>query len=322
MMSQHQSSGMPSRVQARLLPDRRRLHLHDGPIDLIIEAFGPPDAVACAYTAATRRMSGLLDELCAELPALRRQALATGSPLTGAVARRMYRAVRPHAARGFITPMAAVAGSVASEILGAMRAACGDTLDKAYVNNGGDIALHLRQGQSFTAGLAACPDRFDRLTPDVRGTATIHADDGVEGIATSGAPGRSFSLGIADAVTILARDAAGADAAATVIANAVDLPDHQGIVRVPAEDLQPGSDLGRRLVTRHVPMLSGREISDALEAGMGVALDLHDEGLIFGAALHLQGFTRVTGRHFAPADSHFINHHQPRISHSKGIRHG
>lgn len=321
MTGRNQALGMPSRLQARLLPDQRRLHLQDGPIDLVIEAFGAPDVVACAYRAATRRMSGLLDELCAELPALRSQACPAGSPLTGAIARRMYGAVRPYAARGFITPMAAVAGSVATEILDAMRTACGDTIDKAYVNNGGDIALHLRQAQSFTAGLAFCPDRFDRLTPDLLGTATIRTDDGIGGIATSGAPGRSYSLGIADAVTVLARGAAGADAAATIIANAVDLPDHRGIVRVPADDLEPGSDLGHRPVTRRVPVLSGREIAAALEAGMAVALDLRDEGLILGAALHLQGHTRAIGHHFALEDGPFLNHHQPRIYPSKGIRH-
>ncbi len=31
---------MGERAQIRLLPDGRRLHLHDGPIDLIVEAFG------------------------------------------------------------------------------------------------------------------------------------------------------------------------------------------------------------------------------------------------------------------------------------------
>ena len=67
----------------------------------------------------------------------------------------------------------------------------------------------------------------------------------MRGIATSGWRGRSFSLGIADAVTVLADRAAAADAAATIIANAVDLPGHPAIVRVPACELAPDSDLGR-----------------------------------------------------------------------------
>ena len=86
----------------------------------------------------------------------------------------------------------------------------------------------------------------------------IDADDPARGIATSGRHGRSFSLGIADAVTVLARTASQADAAATIIANAVDLPGHPAIVRCPANELQPDSDLGARLVTRDVGALGGK----------------------------------------------------------------
>ena len=85
--------------------------------------------------------------------------------------------------------------------------------------------------------------------PTVLGKVTVRAHEPIRGVATSGRHGRSFSLGIADAVTVLAADAAGADAAATVIANAVDLPGHPAIKRVPASDLEPESDLGSRLIT-------------------------------------------------------------------------
>ena len=34
---------MKSRAQIRMLPDGRRLHLHDGPIDLIVEVTGTKD---------------------------------------------------------------------------------------------------------------------------------------------------------------------------------------------------------------------------------------------------------------------------------------
>ena len=132
--------------------------------------------------------------------------------------------------------------------------------------------------------------------PDARGlmrTMVIHADDPSRGIATSGRHGRSFSLGIADAVTVLARTASQADAAATIIANAVDLPGHPAIVRCPAYDLQPDSDLGARLVTRDVGALSAGEIDDALEAGAACARRLLAAGLIDGAALRLQGETVV-----------------------------
>lgn len=271
----------------RLLPDGRRVHLHDGPIDLILEAWGQPAAVRAAHRAAAARMNGLLDELCEELAILRAPVGPLSPVPIGLVATRMRAAVLPYAADGFITPMAAVAGAVAETVLAAMVAAA--PLDRAYVNNGGDIALHLAAGESFTTGLIDRPDR-----PSLIGQALIRAEDGVRGIATSGWHGRSFSLGIADAVTILAREAADADAAATIVANAVDL-DHPGIVRVPADSLDPNSDLGARLVTRDVPALTAAEQDRALESGLLRAAGLIAAGRIVAASLHLQGVTRTIG---------------------------
>ncbi|GLR86108.1 UPF0280 family protein [Bradyrhizobium iriomotense] len=274
--------------QIALLSDGRRLHLQDGPIDLIVEARGTEHRVRVAYEAAARRFNGLLDELCSELTELRKAALPAQSCLQGVVARRMSAAVVPYAVDCFITPMAAVAGSVAEEILSAMLNAA--QLDQAYVNNGGDIALHLGEGERFTIGLMDRPDR-----DGVMRTMTIGADDPVRGIATSGRHGRSFSLGIADAVTVLAATASQADAAATVIANAVDLPGHPAVKRRPANEIQPDSDLGARLVTRDVGALSQTEIREALESGAECARQLFDRGLIEGAVLRLCGDMLVIG---------------------------
>ena len=274
--------------QIRFLSDSRRLHLQDGPIDLIVEASGSEANVRLAYGAATRRFTGLLDELCEELPLLRKAADPACCLLRGKVARRMHDAVTPFAADCFITPMAAVAGSVAEEILAAMTESA--RLARAYVNNGGDIALHLADKEQFTVGLADRPD-----APGLLRTMIVHADDPTRGVATSGRHGRSFSLGIADAVTILARTASQADAAATIVANAVDLPGHPAIVRCPARDLQPDSDLGALPVTRDVGELSRGEIDDALAAGAVSARKLLAAGLIEGAALRLKGELIVVG---------------------------
>jgi ApbE superfamily uncharacterized protein (UPF0280 family) len=272
--------------QIAMLSDGKRLHLQDGPIDLIIEARGSEAKVRAAYAAAARRFTGLLDELCGELPALRKAADLVRCELKGIVAQRMHDAVAPYASEHFITPMAAVAGAVAEEILGAMLAAA--PLDRAYVNNGGDIALHLASGEQFTVGMVDRPDQ-----PGPMRTTVIESGDPARGIATSGRHGRSFSLGIADAVTVLARTAAQADAAATIIANAVDLPGHPAIIRCPAHDLQPDSDLGARLVTRDVGWLEQGEIAAALDAGAATARALLACGLIESAALRLHGKTRI-----------------------------
>jgi ApbE superfamily uncharacterized protein (UPF0280 family) len=182
--------------------------------------------------------------------------------------------------------MAAVAGSVAEEILESMVAAA--ALTRVFVNNGGDIALHLSEGASYEIGLVTRPD-----APKLFSTAMISHADPVRGLATSGWRGRSFSLGIADAVTVLAPAASIADAAATLIANAVDLPGHPAITRFPARDLQPDNDLGGRLVTRGVGPLTLNEIAMALDAGVAFAANLVAQGTIIACALHLQGETRM-----------------------------
>jgi hypothetical protein len=200
----------------------------------------------------------------------------------------MHDAVAPFAGEHFITPMAAVAGSVAEEVLGAMLKAA--PLQRAYVNNGGDIALHLTAARQFSIGLMDRPDQYGMMR-----TLVIDADDAARGIATSGRHGRSFSFGIADAVTVLAQTASRADAAATIIANAVDLPGHPAIVRCPADQLQPDSDLGGRLVTRDVGKLSYGEIELALATGAACARKLLAAGLIEGAILRLLGETAEVG---------------------------
>lgn len=265
---------MTARPAAALLPDGRRLHLHHGPIDLILEAWGP-ECDAC-YAQAVRRFETVLTGLVAELPALRTP-LSPGHRFKDPVAARMARAVDRHADI-FVTPMAAVAGAVADEILDSLIA--GRQVPKAYVNNGGDIAFHLTPGESLSV-----------LAP--AGTIKIDFDDSVRGLATSGAGGRSHSLGIADAVTVAARSAVDADVAATLIANAVDLPSHPAIERVPARALSPDSDLGDRPVTVAVGLLSKEDVDSALARGESLARRFRSEGRILEAVLSLKGCSRV-----------------------------
>ena len=265
------------------------LHLQQGPIDLIIHAWGTPHAVRTAYAAAAEAFPAILPALCDELPLLRTR-LPAPTP-KGAIARAMHAACLPHAAL-FITPMAAVAGSVADAMLAVMTESA--PLDRAFVNNGGDIAFHLAPGQSLRCGLVT-----DLAAPALDGLCILTHAHPSRGIATSGRAckgqgGRSFSLGIADAVTVLARTAAAADAAATVIGNAVDLPGHPAIHRRPARDIDPDSDLGDRLVAWDIDPLPPGMIAKALDAGRRVADALLQAGLIDGALLALRGQAAAT----------------------------
>lgn len=277
-------------MQAQRKPmDAQRWHFQHGPIDLVISADGDAAALASAHAAAWQRFEQVLPELVQELPQLRQavSSKATDCPLKGPVARRMWQACRPFA-MDFITPMAAVAGSVAQEIIACYQR---PGIARAWVNNGGDIAMHLTPGQSLKVGLYADIARLDvaqlqdQLLLD--GQFSVEAAMPVRGVATSGWRGRSFSMGIADSVTVLARTAAQADAAATVIANAVNVKDAR-VQRAPAASLKDDSDLGQRLVTTGVPPLPPALVLQALQAGLATARALQSEGLIDSALLVCQ----------------------------------
>ncbi|MCM5572164.1 UPF0280 family protein [Burkholderiaceae bacterium FT117] len=293
-----------------------RWHFSHGPIDLVIGADGEPAAVRAAHEAAWARFATVLQELVGELPALRAPLLPAaiedgqaGSrcPLRGPVARQMWAACLPFADE-FITAMAAVAGAVADEIVASYRR---PGIARAWVNNGGDIALHLAEGNSARVGLFADLARLAPLSGIVPGRGAPLGLDGrfeigaampVRGIATSGWRGRSFSLGIADSVTVLAGTAAQADAAATMVANAVDVDDPR-IVRRAASELRDDTDLGDRLVVVDVPTLGRTAVAHALHAGVRRARDLHGRGLLRAAVLVCQGQAAVVGEPGARPDA-------------------
>lgn len=274
---------------AALLADGR-LHLQHGPIDLVIGAAGGAGEVRRAYEQVAAAFDGVLEGLVAELPMLRAPVGGCRPLARDPIARRMIAAVWPHR-RVFITPMAAVAGAVADEMLRAMVA--NRDLERAYVNDGGDIAVHLSPGQAMRVGVAGS-DADGEPDPMLDGFATINFAAPVRGIATSGRGGRSLSLGIADSVTVLARTGAEADAAATVVGNAVNV-DSPAVRRLPASQVKDDSDLGEIPVTVEVGPLSDAEIARALDRGAAEAERLLAAGLIHGALLRLRGRQRVIG---------------------------
>ena len=289
------------KAQRSRLPDGR-WHLQHGPMDIVLGAEGEPLAVQLAHDAAWQRFYTLLAELVAELKTLRQPLPQTGAlppagtRLDGRVARRMWNACAPFHA-DFITHMAAVAGAVEQELIACYHR---PGVDRAWVNNGGDIAIYLTPGQLVRVGLFANLAEWDRGLAEVGGLRTdaqaeIRYESPVRGIATSGWRGRSFSLGIADAVTVLARCGAEADAAATLVANAVDLPGHKAIRRAPASSLAPDSDLGERPVTQGVGPLAPGDVAEALDRGAAAGEAMRGAGLLVAAALFLAGESRVVG---------------------------
>lgn len=259
------------RAAAKRLPDGR-LHLHHGPIDLIITLKGAGKAAAGA--ALVHRFETVLEDLVEELPMLR-SAITSSVDARGVVAGRMVGAVQPFLPE-FITPMAAVAGAVSDEMIATARSCEGVT--KAVVNNGGDVAVFLSEGETVTAEIFGTGSKLH-----------LKADWPWRGVASSGWQGRSWSFGIADIVTVIGHNAASADAAATMIANRVDLPSHSAIRRQRARDVASESDLGDRLVTTGVGRLTDDETKQALSAGADYARGLLERDLIGAAVLTLNG---------------------------------
>ncbi len=271
--------------------DVRRWHWQHGPIDIVAEANGAPEVVAAAHEAAWERFQTVLAELVAELPMLRQPVDGSINSLQGSVARRMWAACAPFAP-DFITPMAAVAGSVAEELIACYQR---PGIRRAWLNNGGDIALHLAPGERLRSGVVGDGAKYvfdSNQQGQLAGQFTISSDDPVRGIATSGWRGRSLSMGIADSVTVLAATASQADAAATIIANAVNVQ-HPSIERRPASQCRDDSDLGERLVTTHVPALPPHEVRAALDHGRACAGQLQARGLIWSAFMVCQEQVRA-----------------------------
>ena len=193
------------------------------------------------------------------------------------VVRRAFTAARSVSLE--LTPLSAVAGAVSDEI--ADRA---ESLgaDRVIVNNGGDIAIRLNRKENAVVGI-----RSD-CSGDLIGRLVVRAGSGIGGAATSGRRGRSLSTGISDTVTVWAKNAATADAAATFIAGSCT-DEGLDIKTVRAREIDPSSDLGDTLVTADVPRLSPDRRSRVLQRGAAIAEKYIKEGIVRGCLIEIQG---------------------------------
>ena len=185
-----------------------------------------------------------------------------------------------------LTPLASVAGT-ASDVVADFIFSRGGT--KIIVDNGGDIAIRLTEGEVARVGVKT---EIDAKQP----TYLISIDSTMEigGVATSGLGGRSFTKGIASAATVLSQTAAFSDAAATVIGNFTNVED-PSIVRSLAEKIYPDTDIAGELVTIKVGKLSEEKVQEALNNGLSKAHSVYQRGLITGALIALQGRVVWTG---------------------------
>jgi hypothetical protein len=249
-----------------------------GPMTLTVSAWLDGEARPVMAAEAARSALSCLETLSDFQEFLKMAARPLPSPWKlPPVVRRAHDAVR--AVSSELTPLAAVAGAVADQVAGT-AAELGS--DRAIVNNGGDIALHLGPGTSAVVGIK--PMDGENLV----GRLTVGSATGVGGVASSGWDGRSLSPGVADLVTVWAESGSLADAAATFLAGSARTDDGEAL-RVPAADIDPLSDLGARPVTRSVGTLTRVQKEQALNRSAGVADRLWKTGQIRGCAIWVQG---------------------------------
>ena len=165
-----------------------------------------------AVTREVVRQRGLLEGYIQRCPAFR---TALEPVNVDSRAPRIARRMQMAAAAVGVGPMAAVAGAIAQ--FGA-EAALGAGADEAIVENGGDT--YLASPSAVLVGLHAGPGPLgDRLAFSVEPSMMP-----VSICSSSGTMGHSTSFGRCELATVVARDAALADAAATLACNLVRSP--------------------------------------------------------------------------------------------------
>ncbi len=245
-----------------------------------VEGVPRPDLCRQAAEASV----GFLEQIAAYRDRFRAPARTVPEPPKRVLAHAMWEAAILVGDRD-LTPMAAVAGTIADATadflveLGATR---------VVVNNGGDVAVRLVAGESLSVGI-----RPDVNRNDVSHKVVLTAEMNVGGVCTSGLGGRSLTRGVASAATVFAGRGAVADAAATAVANATYVAS-RAVVRRPAEEIDPETDIKGLEITDRVGDLTESEIETALSQGISRAESLVTAGLILGACISVKGRMRCT----------------------------
>jgi len=251
-----------------------------GPMHMFISAFESKKPLIKLAEEGAHFAMGVLEDLAKFLSVIKKksQVLEIEEDFPDVV-RRMIEATKKMEETD-LTPLAAVAGTTADVVADFMFSRGGT---KIIVDNGGDIAIRLREGEVARVGIKT---EIDVKQPTY--LISIDSTMGIGGVATSGLGGRSFTKGIASAATALSQTAAFSDAAATVIGNFTNVED-PSIVRSLAEKIYPDTDIAGEWVTIKVGKLSQEKIGEALSRGLSKAYSICQRGLIHRALIAVQG---------------------------------
>ena len=272
--------------QIILSPDGQSVIVENGPMRLAIKAFSHGVFQTDAALEAARFSFTCLEQVAHCLPHLKRYDAVLPEDSPHSIARRMIRSVR-ETGDTHLTPMAAVAGSIADAVAERLYFR---SVTKVIVDNGGDIAIRTTRDKSVKIGL-----RTDLMTPRISHIIELSGQETRWGVNTSGLGGRSFTRGIASAATAFGKTSSQADAAATSIANACYHP-HKNIVQIPAGQIDPNTDIPDIPVTVRVGELSCETFRAAVKHALKKAETYVSEGLIRGAVIAAGPYMATTRR--------------------------
>lgn len=255
------------------MPGGRAVLAENGPLRMVIQAWQGTDPRLEPAAEAARYAFDCLKRVAGQLAVLKRRPADIIELPSEPISRVMIASVRA-VGDADLTPMAAVAGSLADAVADWLFE---QGLSRVIVDNGGDIAVRLAAGETTRVGL-----RPEIQHPEISHVLTLDGRHSSWGITTSGLGGRSFTCGVASAVTAIARTSSLADAAATSVANACFVTGAD-VVQVPAEKLDPNTDIPGLLVTVKVGSLSPAQIAEALSNALKKAEHLTQKGVIWGA---------------------------------------
>jgi ApbE superfamily uncharacterized protein (UPF0280 family) len=261
--------------QSIALLDEETVLAEYGPMRLVICAWqnGRPQTSLCRQAAEVS--FGYLEAVAEHRKILAQPFKQISTPPDNNIVQRMIQSVKA-VDDAELTPMAAVAGTIADAVADWLF---DRGLTKVVVDNGGDIAIRLAAGQTATVGIRP---QIDCL--DISHMAHLNDHRPSWGVTTSGLGGRSFTRGIASAVTVIAVNASIADAASTAIANACFVQD-PNIRQVPAEQIDPTTDLAGQLVTIGIGNLTRSKRQIAQSNAIQRAEDLVADNDILGALI-------------------------------------
>ena len=278
---------MPQKIsglQASNFPASFTMFIEVGPVSVVVN--GEKDGMPFEFDRfrVEEKIRSILEEIKEYLPVLKQKAhKIKNTNHMSYVPRKMVDAVKV-IDEVSLTPMAAVAGSIADALKEFLK---NEWLDLISVNNGGDISIFNKNGRELKIDIGDI--HTGESSPHLLSIEQITD----YGLATSGFGGRSFTLGLADSVTVIATTGALADAAATFICNCTNTETDQ-VIRRKASEIDPLTDIPDYEVTIKINDLSNFDIMKSLENGLYNASKLKQLNFIYDAVIKLRGHMVTT----------------------------